>query len=119
MEAVLDRMSDGQTVLDIGTGTGCIAVSLAAERAMARVVAVDVSPAALAVARRNAEKHAVSNRIEFLTSDAVSKSHGNRALCVALADNVLIKFGDDLARSHVVQPDSVVNFAFQINNHLS
>jgi release factor glutamine methyltransferase len=46
-------------VLDVGTGSGCIAVTLAAERPRWRVAAVDSSAAALAVARRNAARHGV------------------------------------------------------------
>jgi release factor glutamine methyltransferase len=47
-------------VLDVGTGSGCIAVTLAAERSRWRVAAVDRSPAALAVARRNVVRHRVT-----------------------------------------------------------
>lgn len=54
-------------VLDLGTGSGCIAITLALERPLARVTAVDRSTAALAIARRNAEIHHA--RVEFLTSD--------------------------------------------------
>jgi release factor glutamine methyltransferase len=50
---------------DIGTGSGCLAVTLAAEFPRARFVATDVSPAALAVARANAGRHHVADRIEF------------------------------------------------------
>lgn len=50
---------------DVGTGTGCIAVSLAAEIDDARVVASDVVSDALALAQRNAQRHAVADRIEF------------------------------------------------------
>jgi len=57
-------------VLDIGTGSGCIAVSLAAERPKWRVSAVDVSPEALAVARTNATRHEVE--IEFHEADLTS-----------------------------------------------
>ena len=67
-EAVLAHLKDGMVALDVGTGSGCIAVSLAAERPGARVEAVDLSPAALAIARRNAERHGVSGRISFQLS---------------------------------------------------
>ncbi len=53
------------TIADIGTGSGCIAVAVAKHLAEARVVATDVSDAALAVARRNAERHGVADRIDF------------------------------------------------------
>jgi release factor glutamine methyltransferase len=55
--------------LDIGTGSGCIAVSVAAELPAARGVATDISPAALAVARENADKHGVADRVSFIESD--------------------------------------------------
>jgi len=47
-------------VLDIGTGSGCIALTLAAERIRWRVSAVDRSPAAIAIARRNRDRHGVA-----------------------------------------------------------
>ena len=50
---------------DIGTGSGCLAVTLAAEATRARFVATDISSAALGVARVNAERHHVADRIEF------------------------------------------------------
>lgn len=68
VETVLENAREGMTVLDIGAGTGCIGVTLAAENPGLLVTAVDVSEAALAVARRNAERHGVSGRIEFLKS---------------------------------------------------
>jgi release factor glutamine methyltransferase len=54
---------------DAGTGSGCIAVVLAKERPRAVILATDVSPGALAVARLNAGRHGVSDRIEFLETD--------------------------------------------------
>jgi release factor glutamine methyltransferase len=54
-------------VLDLGTGSGCIAITLALERPLARVTAVDRSPAALAIARRNAAL--LNARVDFLNSD--------------------------------------------------
>lgn len=56
-------------VLDMCTGSGCIAVSLAKYLQDCLVTAVDISPAALAVAARNAERHGVSGRVRFIRSD--------------------------------------------------
>jgi len=53
------------TVADIGTGSGCLAVTLAAECPRAQVVATDISAPALAVARANAQRHGVGDRIAF------------------------------------------------------
>jgi release factor glutamine methyltransferase len=53
-------------IADVGTGSGCIAVALAHELPAAQIVATDISSAALEVARRNAARHGVAGRIEFL-----------------------------------------------------
>jgi release factor glutamine methyltransferase len=57
------------TALDFGTGSGCLAIALAHHCSTARVQAIDLSPAALALARENAVRHGVAGRIEFLASD--------------------------------------------------
>ncbi|RIA00856.1 peptide chain release factor N(5)-glutamine methyltransferase [Cereibacter sphaeroides] len=57
------------TVLDLGTGTGCIAVTLLAERPVAHGIATDLSPAALAVAAENAAALGVAPRLELRLSD--------------------------------------------------
>jgi release factor glutamine methyltransferase len=54
---------------DIGTGSGCIAVSLATRLPELRVLATDLSRAALEVARSNARKHLVSERVDFIECD--------------------------------------------------
>ena len=54
------------SVADVGTGSGVIAVTLAAEAPELRVQAVDASPDALEVARMNAARHGVASRIAFL-----------------------------------------------------
>jgi release factor glutamine methyltransferase len=60
---------EGFLIADIGTGSGCLAIALAKELPAATVYATDISPAALAVARRNAVRHGVEERIRFLESD--------------------------------------------------
>lgn len=57
------------TVIDVCTGSGCLAVALAREFGGAEVIATDLSPAALEVARRNAQRHQVAARITFRTAD--------------------------------------------------
>lgn len=58
------------TALDVGTGTGCIAIAIAVNALKAKVHAVDLSSAALALARENAARHNVSDRITFLEGNA-------------------------------------------------
>lgn len=58
--------------LDVCTGSGCIAISLAAERPLASVVATDVSPDACALARENAEALKVADRVTVLQGDLFS-----------------------------------------------
>src|SRR5688572_9440258 len=60
------------TILDVGTGTGCLAIALAHERPRARVVATDISHAALLVAADNARRHGVANRVHFVCADLVA-----------------------------------------------
>ncbi len=65
IDCALEYLRGGERVLDLGTGSGVIAVTLACERPIARIVAVEQSAAALAVARRNARALAPS-AIEFV-----------------------------------------------------
>jgi release factor glutamine methyltransferase len=59
-------------IVDVGTGSGCIAVTLAVEIPGARVIATDISGAALAVARQNAARHGVRSRVEFHEGDLLA-----------------------------------------------
>jgi release factor glutamine methyltransferase len=68
VEAALGLMH-GSRFCDVGTGSGCIAVTLLCERPDSRAVGLDLSPAALAVARENAGAQRVDQRIEFHVSD--------------------------------------------------
>jgi release factor glutamine methyltransferase len=73
--ALLDHVKQRATgdavfdIVDVGTGSGILAVCAAKYVVNSRVKAIDISPAALAVARRNAERHGVVDRIEFVESD--------------------------------------------------
>jgi release factor glutamine methyltransferase len=62
----------GPRVLDFGTGSGCLAITLGVKVPGARVTALDVSPEALEVARGNAERHGVAERIEFVQGDSLA-----------------------------------------------
>ncbi|HAE58316.1 MAG TPA: peptide chain release factor N(5)-glutamine methyltransferase, partial [Anaerolineae bacterium] len=63
------QLEAGLRILDLCTGSGCIPVTLATLLPNAGIVATDISPAALAVARLNAEKHGLGGRIRFYEAD--------------------------------------------------
>jgi release factor glutamine methyltransferase len=62
----------GLQIADVGSGSGCIAIALAKELPAATIRALDISPAALKVARHNATRHNVAARIHFLESNLLS-----------------------------------------------
>lgn len=75
IEAVMELFPEQQGAYrfcDIGTGSGCIAVTLACEYANARVVATDISESALAIAAANAERLGASDRIVFRHGDLMA-----------------------------------------------
>jgi len=72
VEATLELFRDRNAplaVADVCTGCGCVAVAIAHERPAATVVATDISPEALEVARRNAVRHGVNDRVTFCYGD--------------------------------------------------
>ncbi len=77
VELVIDRVRAGglARVADVGVGCGAIAVTLASELPEAQVIATDVSPDALALARRNAERHGLGRRIRFHQGDLLEPLH--------------------------------------------
>jgi release factor glutamine methyltransferase len=67
---------EGPVIVDVGTGSGCIAVALAVSIPRAKILAIDISPSALDVARSNALRHDAASRIEFLQGDMLSPLAG-------------------------------------------
>lgn len=63
------RDAEGPIIADVCTGTGCVAIALASRLPRARVLAVDISPEALELARSNSERHRVHDRVESLAGD--------------------------------------------------
>lgn len=66
------------TVLDFGTGTGCLAIALAAKCPNTKITALDLSADALVLAKQNAAANQVSNQIEFLQSDGFTALQDQR-----------------------------------------
>ena len=88
VEAVMKRAqampeSRETVIIDIGTGSGNIAVSLAKHLENVRIFAIDVSPDALAVAKINAQRHGASNKITFLCGDAFKPLEGTETAAQA------------------------------------
>jgi release factor glutamine methyltransferase len=59
-------------IIDVGTGSGCIAITLAKYLPQAKIAAIDLSPSALEMARRNSETHQVTDQIRFFCGDLFS-----------------------------------------------
>jgi release factor glutamine methyltransferase len=92
-------------IADIGTGSGCIAIAMAVELPKARVVATDISEDALAVAKANARRHGVADRVQFVATSYLIDVDGPFDLITA--NPPYVKDGDKraLARDVRHEPD--------------
>jgi release factor glutamine methyltransferase len=92
-------------VADIGTGSGCVAVAVAVNAPGCRVTASDISEEALAVARGNAARHGVADRVEFVATSYLDDVDG--MFNVITANPPYVKDGDKPALSRVTrhEPD--------------
>ncbi|MGV7211079.1 peptide chain release factor N(5)-glutamine methyltransferase [Oxalobacteraceae bacterium A2-2] len=99
VELALERLPPRGRVLDLGTGSGAIAVSLAHSRPDASVTALDVSEQALAVAARNAARHGAA--VRFLRSDWYGALEADQRYQLVVSNPPYIAAGD----SHLAQGD--------------
>lgn len=108
VEAALARISPGHPmrILDVGTGSGAIAIAIAAHRPQAAVTAADISPAALAVARENAATHHVA--IRFIESDLLA-ALPNEKFDLILSNPPYVPASDELEpQVHEFEPHSAL-----------
>ncbi|MGE0871208.1 MAG: peptide chain release factor N(5)-glutamine methyltransferase [Kofleriaceae bacterium] len=97
-------------VLDLCTGSGAIAISLAKELPAARIVATDISPQAVAIARGNAERHGFADRIEVRNGDLFAPVAGQRFDLIAanppyVASAVIATLSREVRREPVLALD--------------
>lgn len=83
VEEALSRAGDQGCLLDVGTGSGAIAVSLATELRNWSVSGLDISPEALEVAARNTDKHGVGERVTLIQGDLAQLPEGRYDLIVS------------------------------------
>jgi release factor glutamine methyltransferase len=98
--------------IDVGTGSGILAVTFAAHRPAWEVIALDASPAALAIARQNAARHNVSERVAFYESDLLAyvlssefsvHSSQSQAQSADSGQASGIRYQPDVSRQHTLQ----------------
>ncbi|MFQ5463085.1 MAG: peptide chain release factor N(5)-glutamine methyltransferase [Phycisphaerae bacterium] len=87
VEVALDFLAktdrDDVRILDLGTGSGCVVIAILTQRAEATAIATDISPQALAVARKNAERHGVADRLRLLQTNCFTDvDSGNGFDCI-------------------------------------
>ena len=96
VEAVLERLPKDRAlqIIDVGTGSGAIAIALAWHLPLAQVTAVDLEPAALEVARENAGTHHLQDRIEFVQSDLLEAVGGDLQFDAIVSNPPYITYDD-------------------------
>ncbi|HSE63947.1 MAG TPA: peptide chain release factor N(5)-glutamine methyltransferase [Thermoanaerobaculia bacterium] len=94
VETALAEAPDARRVLDLGTGSGILAVTWLLERRESRAVAVDASADALALARRNAARHGVLGRLAFAAGDWTSALASGAAFDLAISNPPYLATGE-------------------------
>jgi len=102
VEETLNYLSDNESkkILDIGTGSGCIIVSVLKERSKCKAIAIDISSKALKVAKTNAKIHHLENKIKFINIDIDKFNYNKYDLILSnppyISDIDLIRLDNDV-----------------------
>lgn len=113
IDEVVRRVPTDQSgiMIDIGTGSGCLAITLAGRFENARIVAIDMSRGALDVARCNAAEHELSDRVDWVQGDVLSALRQERLMgkvCVIVANPPIfhrVNWIDCSRKSRTMSPD--------------
>lgn len=103
---LLDERDEPPLVCDVGTGSGCICVTILHERERARAVGLDISTRALKVAARNAARHGVSERLRLIASD-----------CFAALDPAQPRFRMIVSNPPYVAEDALAGLQREVRDH--
>lgn len=103
VEAALAEAPDARRVLDLGTGSGILAVTWLLERPGARAVAVDASTEALALAGANARRHGVADRLQLVASDWVSALSPREPFDLAISNPPYLRLSERAGLSATVR----------------
>ena len=88
VEAALDLLSHEESlVLDLGCGSGAIAIAICSERDTVRAIACDIDRHALSIATHNARRHAVTDRVSFVCGDLLDPFMGRQGSLSAIISN--------------------------------
>ena len=109
VELVLKMAPDAKSFLDVGTGSGVIALTLALKKLEAHVVACDFSPQALALAGENRARHGLESRVELIESDLLAAVQGAFAAIVANLPYIPTAEISGLAREVLHDPYSALD----------
>ena len=109
VELVLKSAPDAKSFLDVGTGSGVIALTLALKKPEGRVVACDLSPQALALAGENRARHGLESRVELISSDLLSAVQGTFDAIVANLPYIPTAEISGLAREVLHDPVSALD----------
>ena len=102
VEETLNYLSDNESkkILDIGTGSGCIIVSVLKERSKCKGIAIDISSKALKVAKTNAKIHHLENKIKFINIDIDKFNYNKYDLILSnppyISNIDLVRLDDDI-----------------------